>query len=263
MTSRERYREALTFGKPDKVPLRPGGPRESTLEVWHRQGLPEGRDYYEVLLEILGINPEPIETPRVSLGVSFRMIPEFEEKVLEHKDGHYLVQDWSGAIVEISDRYDLSYLRSAKDFVTRKWHKFPVESREDWEEMKKRYDPRSPVRFPEDFEERCRILKDRDYVVGIGFNGPFWQLREWLGFEGLCMMMVDDPDFVLEMVEFWTEFVYRTLEPILERVELDCVTISEDMTCKNHSMISPDMVRKFLFPAYRRWVRRSRRAGAP
>ena len=263
MTPRERYREALTFGKPDKVPLQPGGPRESTLEAWHRQGLPEGRDYYEVLLEVLGIEPEPTKTPRVSLGVSFRMIPEFEEKVLEHKDGHYLVQDWSGAIVEISDQYDFSYLRSAKDFVTRKWHKFPVESREDWEEMKKRYGPRSPGRFPEDFEERCRILKDRDYVVGIGFNGPFWQLREWLGFEGLCTMMVDDPDFVLEMVEFWTEFVYRTLEPILDRVELDYVMISEDMAYKNHSMISPDMVRKFLFPAYKRWVPAIKESGCP
>jgi len=154
-----------------------------------------------------------------------------------------------GAIVEVSDRYEFSYLRSAKDFVTRKWYKFPVETRKDWEEMKKRYDS----------EQAPGGLRG---VVELGFHGPFWQLREWLGFEGLCMMM-DALEFVSEMVDFWTEFVYRTLEPILERVELDCVTISEDMTCKNHSMISPDMVRKFLFPAYRRWVRRSRRAGAP
>ncbi|GAG30245.1 unnamed protein product, partial [marine sediment metagenome] len=37
-----------------------------------------------------------------------------------------------------------------------------------------------------------------------------------------CLMMVTDPEFVDEMVAFWTEFVMRTLEPILERVELDC-----------------------------------------
>ncbi|HIE04491.1 MAG TPA: hypothetical protein EYP61_06995, partial [Candidatus Latescibacteria bacterium] len=66
MTPRERFREALTFGKPDKVPLQPGGPRESTLAAWHGQGLPEGRDYYEVLLEVLGIEPEPIRTPSPS-----------------------------------------------------------------------------------------------------------------------------------------------------------------------------------------------------
>ena len=55
------------------------------------------------------------------------MIPTFEEKVLEHKDGHYIVQDWMGAITEISDEFDYTYIRSAKDFVTRKWHRFPVQ----------------------------------------------------------------------------------------------------------------------------------------
>jgi len=261
MTERERFLEAILFGKPDRVPLSPGGPRESTLEVWHRQGLPEGRNYYEVLMEILGIEWEP-PRERVSLGVSFRMIPQFEEKVLEHRDGHYIVQDWMGAITEISDRYDYTYIRSAKDFVTRKWHRFPVQSREDWEErIKWRYDPRSTGRYPEDFEERCRKLKDRDYVLSMGFNGPFWQMREWCGFENLCMLMIDDPDFVEEMASFWTEFVSETMAPIIERVELDMVMISEDMAFKEHSMISPEMTRRFLAPSYLRWAEELRGAG--
>ncbi len=88
------------------------------------------------------------------------MLPAFEEIILEHKGNHLIVQDYSGAIVEISDQFDFSYLRSAKDFVTRKWHRFPVQSRADWEEkMKWRYDPRHPERFPADFGERCRLLK--------------------------------------------------------------------------------------------------------
>ncbi len=29
-------------------------------------------------------------------------------------------------------------------------------------------------------------------MVSLGINGPFWQLREWLGFEGLCMLFYDD-----------------------------------------------------------------------
>jgi len=169
MTPRERLRETLSFGGPDKIPLATGGPRESTLVAWYQQGLPRGREYYEVLLEILGIESEPTQ-PRVSLDVYFKMIPQFEEKILEHKDGHYIVQDWMGAITEVSDEHDCTYIRSAKDFVTRKWHKFPVEDRNDCEEMKKRYLPDTPGRFPEDFKRRCEALKDRDYVVGLGFN---------------------------------------------------------------------------------------------
>ena len=262
MTPRIRFREALLFGKPDKVPFSPGGPRESTLAAWHRQGLPEGAGYYDTLLDILGIARE-VSGPQVGLGVSFRMMPQFEEKVLEHKDGHYIVQDWMGAITEISDEYDYTYIRSAKDFVTRKWHKFPVESRADWEEMKRRFDPSTPGRVPEDFDHRCEALRDRDYVVSFGFNGPFWQLREWCGFENLCVLMIEDPEFVQEMVAFWTEFVSQTMAPILENVEVDCVGISEDMAFKGHSMISPKMVRQFLLPAYRRWASEIAESGCP
>ena len=254
MNARERFLETLLFGRPDRVPLSPGGPRESTLAAWHQQGLPEGADYYRTLLEILGISADAARS-RVDVGVSFRMIPTFEEKVLEHKDGHYIVQDWMGAITEISDTYDYTYIRTAKDFVTRKWHRFPVQSREDWEErMKWRYDPRDPARFPADFDARCRALADRDYVLGLSINGPFWQLREWCGFENLCILMAEDPGFVEEMAEFWTEFVLETMRPILARVQVDHVHISEDMAYKAHSMISPAMTRRFLLPSYRRWV---------
>jgi len=262
MSPRERYREALLFGKPDKVPLSPGGPRESTLAVWHQQGLPEGANYYNTVLEILEIERETTK-PQVSLGVSFRMMPTFEEKVLEHKDGHYIVQDWMGAITEISDKYDYTYIRSAKDFVTRKWHKFPVETREDWEEMKKRYNPNTPGRHPEDFESRCEALRDRDYVTMFVFNGSFWQLREWCGMQNLCMMMIERPDFVEEMIDFWIEFVSQTMAPILANVEVDNIIISEDMAFKAHSMISPKMVRRFLLPAYERWVPEIKKSGCP
>ncbi|MCJ7822429.1 MAG: hypothetical protein MUQ26_05010 [Armatimonadetes bacterium] len=262
MTPHQRYIETLTFGTPDRVPFQPGWPRESTLAAWREQGLPPDRHFQTVLLETLGIQPEQTK-PQVGLGVSFAMIPTFEEKVLEHRDGHYLVQDWMGAVVEISDRYDYTYLRSAKDFVTRKWHRFPVRTRADWDRMKQRYDPRAPGRFPDDFEQRCRALRDRDDVLGISFNGPFWQLREWCGFEGLCLLMADDPAFVDDMCRFWSDFVADTLAPILARVQPDYVMVSEDMAYKVHSMISPAMVRRFLFPAYERWVPAIHASGCP
>lgn len=260
MTPRERQLESLLFQKPDRVTLSPGGPRESTLAIWRQQGLPEGVGYHGALLDLLGLDPEP-QRPMPGLGVSFKMIPQFEEKVLEHRDGHYVVQDWMGAITEISDRYDYSYIRAAKDFVTRKWHKFPVQTRKDWEEMAWRYDPRTPGRLPEDLDERCEALRDRDGFLNIHFNAPFWQLREWIGLENLCTMMIDDPDFIREMIDFWTNFVSETLAPVLERLTPDQVGFSEDMAYKAHSMISPKMVRRFLKPTYDRWVSEIRASG--
>ena len=264
MTPRERFREALLFGTPDKVPFGPGGPREKTRARWHKEGLPEGADYMEVIRDILGIEAEVAEKPAPHIGVGFAMIPTFEEKVLEHRDGHYIVQDWMGAITEISDEYDYTYIRAARDFVTRKWHRFPVQSRDDFEEkMKWRYDVDAPGRFPDDFEEKCAAAADRDSVLGIHFNAPFWQMREWCGFEGLCTLMIDDPVFVEEMARFWTDFVLETMKRITDRVELDVVGMSEDMAYKSFSMISPDMVRRFLKPSYDVWVEEIRGSGCP
>jgi len=264
MNERERFRETLCFGKPDKVPLQPGHPRESTLAAWHQQGLPAHVDWYTHLMAVLGIPYEPPPQPRLDLAVSFKMIPTFEEKVLDHREGHYIVQDWMGAITEISDQYDYTYIRSAKDFVTRKWHRFPVQSRRDWEErIKWRYDPNHPERFPDDFAARCRALRERETVLSVTVNGPFWQLREWCGFESLCLLLIDDPDFVQEMVDFWTGFVSQTLGPILAQVELDYVQVSEDMAYKAHSMISPAMTRHFLLPTWRTWIQAIEASGCP
>ena len=95
MGRRERYRRAILFGEPDKIPLMPGQPRESTLRRWHEEGLPEDKHYYEELMEILGLPVETSNEEMIDPGVSFKMIPPFEEKLIEHKNGHSIVQDWT------------------------------------------------------------------------------------------------------------------------------------------------------------------------
>jgi uroporphyrinogen decarboxylase len=253
MTPRQRFLETLLFGKPDKIPLSPGGGRRSTIRTWRTQGLPENvRDITEYAYRQAGGRHEwPRGGP--GFGVNHRMIPQFEEKVLERRENTQIVQDWKGNICEISNKYTTEYLRHAIDFVTRRWIKCPVESRSDWEDMKRRYDPDDPSRFPKNAEELGRTLKDRDWVVSLTFPGPFWQLREWLGFENLCMLFYDDPDFVREMISFWEDFVARLLEKTFRYVIPDVVRISEDMAYKGHSMLSPKMVREFLLPTYKRW----------
>jgi len=271
MTSRERFLETLLFGAPDRIPFEPGGPRESTLRAWQEQGLAEPERYMEALLDNIDarraaqkLAPCAHETRGScpALSVSFRMIPTFEEKVLEHRDGHYIVQDWMGAITEIADTYDYTYIRTARDFVTRKWHRFPVESRADWEErIKWRFRAGDPDRFPADFEARCDAARRRTAPLVLDFNGPFWQLREFCGMEGLCMMLLNDPGLVHEMAQFWRDFCSEVMEKILARVTPDMIHFSEDMCFKAHPMISPAMTEELCGPCYRQWIDQARAAG--
>ncbi|MFH1378483.1 MAG: uroporphyrinogen decarboxylase family protein [Planctomycetota bacterium] len=263
MTERERYIQTVLFGSPDKIPMSVGGPRRSTRDAWKAQGLQNPDDWFNAMCAELGIRYEHATQTRVPLGVDFRMIPQFEEKVIEHKNGHYIVQDWMGNITEISDEFDYTYIRNAIDFVTRKWHKFPVETPADFKSMKTRYLPDAPGRFPADFKDRARKLKDRDYVLSISIPGPFWQMREWCGFEPLCMMFIEQPDFIREMADFWADYVSAMLARVFDCVTPDQIHFSEDMAYKGASMISPKMTREFLQPIWTRWAAQTRQAGVP
>ena len=262
MDSRERFIETLTFGQPDKIPFTPGVPRESTLARWHKEGLPEGANWFHYLTEMLDIRCGNTHV-RTDIDVDCRMIPQFEEKIIERKKQSLIIQDWKGNICEISDKFDLSYLRGPKDFVTRRWIKCPVENRDDWEQMKARYNPGDPGRFPENFADYGDKVRQRKYAITAHFTGPFWQLREWCGFEGLCMMMIEQTELVAEMAEFWRDFILQMLDRVLEQVVFDQMRITEDMAYKAKAMISPQMTRQFCMPSWIEWSQRARSAGVP
>ena len=254
------YLETLLYGNPAKIPFDPGGPRKSTVERWHGEGLPKDvywRDYVCDKINIALPQPKPYRY----IAAEQRMIPMFEEKILEHKkhetgeEGSYIIQDWMGSILEISDKYDCSYIRYAIDFVTRRWIKCPVENHDDWLEMKKRYNPNTPERVQTATPDEVRQINERNGYYRISFNGPFWQLREWLGFEGLCMAFIEQPKFVAEMIEFWQDYIIAIHARIFEQgITVDGILINEDMAYKAHSMISPAMTREFLLPVYKKWI---------
>ncbi|MCL2772688.1 MAG: hypothetical protein FWD71_04990 [Oscillospiraceae bacterium] len=249
MTNRDIYLKTLLFQNPGRIPFEPGGPRKSTLERWHNEGLPKDVSWWDyVVRDRLNITlPQSKSVP--FSHPDFRMIPWFEEKILEHKNDSYIIQDWMGAILEISDKYDYTYIRNSIDFVTRRWLKCPVENREDWSEMKKRYEPNTPGRVKEFTPDEVQQISERDSFLSVSVNGPFWQLREWLGFEGLCTAFIEEPEFVAEMIEFWQDYVLHIFGRLFKQgIVLDGVWISEDMAYKAHSMISPAMTREFLLP---------------
>lgn len=262
MNQRQLELETLLFGNPERIPLSPGGGRESTRNNWYQQGLPKG---VPITREAYRQAGGKLELPQGGPGVCLnqRMIPEFEEKVIEIKENSQVVQDWKGNICEIGLEFDVSYLRNASDFVTRRWIKCPVENRKDWQEMMQRYDADDSSRLPEKQIKQASINDDREHFITIHFHGPYWQLREWCGFEGLCMMFYDDPVLVMEMIKFWEEFVSKLISRVLKYCKPDMVHISEDMAYKCFSMLSPAMTREFLLPTWQRWGELIRNAGIP
>ncbi|MCL5073531.1 MAG: hypothetical protein M1308_21950, partial [Actinobacteria bacterium] len=95
-------------------------------------------------------------------------------------------------------------------------------------------------------KDGCVILLNNDLW------GFFGVLRQLMGLELLSLMFYDDHDFIKDILKFYTNYVIKIWEYILERVKVDVVFIWEDMAYRKTSLISPDMFREFLLPCYKK-----------
>ncbi|HID06764.1 MAG TPA: hypothetical protein EYP10_06410, partial [Armatimonadetes bacterium] len=245
VTPRERFLQTMLFGVPDRIPYRFGFPRKSTMEAWYRQGLPRDVDFAKF------VGMDPWEHVPINLGP----IPPFEEVVLEETERYKIWIDYLGA-------KRLDFKRDpTPGFVTRTWLEFPVKTRADFRNMIKRYDPASPGRYPSNWDELKQRWSNRTTVLGMTIQSMFWRVRDWVGFERLCTLFIDDPMFVHEMMEYVADFTIAVLDGLLDGLDVDYVFFNEDMAYKTASMISPDMVKEFLWPRYRKLVRFFREKG--
>ncbi|MBE5760816.1 MAG: hypothetical protein E7334_02320 [Clostridiales bacterium] len=247
MNSKERLLRTLSFQSVDRVPLVEWGVREATMREWIKQGYPKGTptsDFFS------------LDTFHLGVPINLGMYPAFEEEIIEKGDRYQIWRDNLGAI-----RKDFSTIENP-GFVTRKWISFAVTDRASFLEMKKRYIASDEGRMAENAKKRGEILRNADVATHLSIPFLFWQVRDWVGFENLCMMFYDDPKLVHEMMEFLTDFIIETLTPRIDLFPIDLVEFKEDMAYKGAPMISPQMFREFMYPHYVRLIDFLRAHGA-
>jgi len=140
----------------------------------------------------------------------------------------------------------------------------PVKNRADWRDMKRRYNPDAPIRYPFWWDEMVRLWKDRDYPVCLMGNAAFGlysQLRSWVGTENISYMFYDDPALVEEMIEFNTDYLLALVERALRDVQFDYFNFFEDCAGKGGPLFGPELFRKFFMKPYKRIIERLRKAG--
>ena len=239
MAPRARYLNALQFRPVDRIPMMEWGIREATLRAWVKQGYPPENDqkgYFD------------LDTWQTGVGINTGMNPPFEERVLEETGEYKIWIDPLGA-----KRKDFKVLPTP-GFVTRSWLEFAVKDRADFLEMKKRYIAAEPSRYADNWKEHAARTHASDQPVHLGIPFLFWVVRDWVGFENLCMMFYDNPKLIHEMFEFVTDFVIDTLKGRIDDLAVDVAEFKEDMAYKGAPMISPEMFRKFMFPHYVRTI---------
>jgi uroporphyrinogen decarboxylase len=240
MTRRERYRRIMHFDSYDRVPVFTWNMEavagmfwDSTVERWYEEGL--SRDV--LLHEYFGFERQE--------SISFRRsaVPGFPVEVRDETDEYITKRRGDGCVVRERKHHRMSYMPEYVDY--------PIKSRKDWLEYKKRLDPKSSLRRTPWFEDRVREWNNRTYVLTLRAGSLFGRLRFWLGPERLLYAFCDEPEWVHEMLEYHSEFLCEVARPMLEAVEFDGAQFWEDMAFNNGPFISPKMFREFLLPAYK------------
>lgn len=270
MSPRERFRAIIRGQKPDRMPYMFGGPRASTFSAWRKQGLSAEQETN--WSHFIG------EEGFVGIGkFDCGPLPRFEETVLAERGNVRIWIDHWGV-----KRMDAIH-QPTPGFATRRYLEFPVKTLADFERMKTRFNPHAPERtIPQPCEnepptlnpdgyrvhqsivcwrERIESCKQSEYPVAQTIPGLWWTARDWAGFEGLCMMCMEQPLLVHEMMEYWTWFIMELFDEPLSTIPVDMVMLNEDMAFKTAAMISPAMMREFMLPRYRRLYRFFRERG--
>jgi uroporphyrinogen decarboxylase len=74
-----------------------------------------------------------------------------------------------------------------------------------------------------------------------------------MGLELFLETVMDDPDLIKDMFDFWAEFVIETARDWFEHVRFDFVYFTEDgMGYKNSSLVSPKIYKSLWIPALRK-----------
>lgn len=151
------------------------------------------------------------------------------------------------------------------DKVKRGWvdeHGGPIKSMDDLENPE--YWPAVEKAFDYDlFERIANLLPEGMKIIGGTSGGPFEHASFLMGLENLCIAIYEDEEFASKLFEK----IGKTLVGIAEKLaKLDKVGIyrfGDDLGYKSATMISPDSLRKYVFPWQKKVVEAVHNAGKP
>lgn len=249
MTSRQRFLQTMTFGCPDRPASGDYFYYDSTRARWEREGLPRGVD----LNGYFAMDFDPF---RWRVEVNAGILPAFAPQILEQSAAYRVERRASGAVVRV--------LEHTPPPAMPQWLRYPLTSRREWHDYRRRLDPETPGRLPANLAQLAAESPGRSLPLGMWVGGTYGFLRDWWGVEALSLLLYDDPGLVEEMIATLTHLSVTLFERVVQAgVQLDWVCFWEDMACKHGSLVSPAAYTRYCLPFYRAMVARIHSAGIP
>lgn len=262
MNDRERIMAVLRYRDYDRLPLLHFGFWRETLENWAAAGhiTPEtaqawgdGNAVDASLSAQLGFDANYYSCfhPRA------RLYPPFESRVIEtFPDGTRHVMNGEGVIVQ--EKPGAGGIPSEID------HLF--KGRPEWEEHYKhrlRFTPARVLEAPVQTDAGSVAFQDggrdflqadqRDFLYGLHCGSLFGQIRNFIGLENSCYLIIDDEPLFDEIIDTVAELSYQCVKTTLESgAKFDFGHFWEDICFKNGPLVTPSVFDAKVGPHYRR-----------
>ena len=118
-----------------------------------------------------------------------------------------------------------------------------------------------PVNW-DDVRAKTAAAKARGEFVtgGLRHGHTFLQLTDLCGYQNLLMAMADEEPELDELIEGITRFNCAIIQKYID-MDVDMITIPEDLGMQVGPMISPELFRRYIKPAYQKMMNMARSAG--
>ncbi len=127
---------------------------------------------------------------------------------------------------------------------------YPVKTMDDWMELRPLYEF-SESRFGENWEGTARKHLGEKKVVCVSIPGGFDLPRALMGEEQLCLAYYRQPELVRNIINTVGETALKVLNRVSSRVQIDLLSVHEDMAGNCGPLAGPSQVREFIAPYYR------------
>lgn len=249
---RERLSESVRRYR-DAYEMVPGAPlyrkefwiMPGALERWRAEGMPQDVPH----AELFGFDgPGSFGLGRLG-WCEAAFVPAFEERPIEDRGEHEIVQDYAG-------RHVLFFKDRRVGFMP-EYVSHPVKDQRTWEEdVRWRLDAGTAERWTDfgQHAENAVAAAGQGLLISQGLIGGYMYLRSLIGPLELLYMVHDNPALIHDCMRTWLALADAVAARHQEHVTIEEIFFAEDI-CYNHGpLISPDMMREFILPYYQQLI---------
>jgi hypothetical protein len=243
LTARERFSRCMHYQRVDYVSHLEFGYWTECKQDWMSQGhlpeslrQPDGSIPDRLVEEHFGVEQfERFDARLTALPLRPIQVLERTEATITYRDGIGVLRQDKASGTETIPHF----------------LEFPIRDRASWEAFRNEFlDPVEHSRYhtPAELDALECMTRESTNPVATDLGSYIGRIRDWVGFEHLAYMSMDDPELVEEMVAHQAAIALAQMPSVLERGFFDAAGGWEDIAFNSGPLLSPRFFAERIIP---------------